>query len=115
ADNAAREATSTPVLASALLKIGEKSGQAATSACGSVALHAAGTDRIRHLIAPPAGVQGIAPGSGMLGIAAVLLITSVLVQLPYFKAVLDGCLLQKITPLPSGVAATLTASKDKRR
>ncbi len=93
ADNAAREATSTPVLASALLKIGEKSGQAATSACGSVALHAAGTDRIRHLIAPPAGVQGIAPVSGMLGIAAVLLITSVLVQLPYFKAVLDGCLL----------------------
>lgn len=93
ADNAGRAATSTPVLASALLKIGEKSGQAARPACGSVALHAAGTDRIRHLVAPPAGVQGIAPVSGMLGIAAVLLTTSVLVQLPYFKAVLDGCLL----------------------
>ena len=41
----------------------------------------------------PIGVQGIAPVSGMLGIAAVLT-TSVLVQLPYFKAVLDGCLLE---------------------
>src|SRR5699024_5407327 len=113
ADNAGRAATSTPVLASALLKIGEKSGQAARPACGSVALHAAGTDRIRHLIAPPAGVQGIAPVSGMLGIAAVLLTTNVLVQLPYFKAMLDGCLFKSINHLPGGVTAKLTASKDK--
>lgn len=94
ADNAAREATSTPVLASALLKIGEKSGPAVQhSTCGAVALHVAGPDRIRHLIHPPAGAKGMAPVAVMLALAGVLLISTITVHFPYIKAVLDGCML----------------------
>lgn len=94
ADNAAREQTSTPILASALLKIGEKSGPAALhAACGPVALHAAGIDRIRHLIAPPDGKQGMIPISTMLTVVGILFAGSLVVHLPYLQAVLEGCLL----------------------
>lgn len=93
ADNAAREHTSTPILASALLKIGEKSGPAMThGACGSVALHAAGIDRVRHLIAPPNGKRGVVAMTAMLMAAGILLVGSLVVHLPYVQAVLDGCL-----------------------
>lgn len=94
ADNAARAHTSTPILASALLKIGEKSGPAMLNgACGSVALHAAGIDRIRHLIAPLDGKQGAIPVSAMLTTVGILLAGSIVVVLPYLRAVLDGCLI----------------------
>ncbi|GAA2037752.1 M56 family metallopeptidase [Yaniella flava] len=94
ADNAAREQTSTPILASALLKIGEKSGPAAAhGTCGSVALHAAGIDRIRHLIAPPNGKHGAVAMTAMFTAVGILLAGSVIVHLPYLQAVLDGCLM----------------------
>lgn len=94
ADNAARRRTSTPILASALLKLGEKSGPAVKhDACAAVALHAAGTDRIRHLVAPPAGIQGLAPVSIIFSLTAIVLASSVIVHLPYLRAVLDGCLI----------------------
>ena len=94
ADNAARHRTSTPVMASALLKLGEKSGPSVIpAACGSVALHAAGLDRIRHLIEPPDAKRGVVPISAMLTVTGVLLAGSVVVHLPYARAVLDGCLL----------------------
>jgi len=94
ADNAARRRTSTPILASALLKLGEKTGPATKhDACAAVALHAAGTDRIRHLVAPPAGTQGLAPVSIIFSMAAIVLASSVIVHLPYLRAVLDGCLI----------------------
>lgn len=93
ADNVARQHTSTPVLASALLKIGEKPDPAITSdPYGSAALHAAGVDRIRHLVAPPDGKQGTLPISTMMTVVGVLLTGSVVVHLPYLQAVLDGCL-----------------------
>lgn len=94
ADNAARQRTSTPILASALLKLGEKSGPAVShDSSGAIALHAAGTDRIRHLVAPPAGTQGVASVSVIFSVTAIVLASSIAVHLPYLRAVLDGCLL----------------------
>lgn len=93
ADNVARHHTSTPILASALLKMGEKAGPSVVSGdCRSVALHAAGIDRIRHLIAPPDGKQGVASVSTILTVVGILLAGSAVVHLPYLQAVLDGCL-----------------------
>lgn len=94
ADNAAREQTSTPALASALLKIGQKPASSPEHpATSAVALHAAGTDRIRHLVAPPMGRRGLAPTAVILGAAGLLLASGVAVHLPYLGAVLGGCLL----------------------
>lgn len=94
ADNAARYRTSTPVMASALLKLGEKAGPGVThDPCGAVALHAAGVDRIRHLIAPPDGKDGITSVSAMVTVTGLLLAGSLVVHLPYLRAVLDGCLM----------------------
>lgn len=94
ADNAATSHTSISTLAGALLKIGEKSDLAVDSPTwGSVALHAAGLDRIRHLVQPPVGTKGVVPVATMLALGGLLLISSVAVQFPYLKAVLDGCLI----------------------
>lgn len=95
ADNAARRCTSTPILASALLKLGEKTMIAPGAAAGeSVALHAAGVDRIRHLVAPPKIRQGLVGLSVLTGSAVLLLAGSLSVHLPYIMAVLNGCLLR---------------------
>ena len=94
ADNAARHHTSTPILASALLKLGEKPAADAThNVGGATVLHAAGIDRIRHLVAPPSGKRGIASVSAMVTSVGILLTGSLVVHLPYVQAVLDGCLL----------------------
>ena len=94
ADNTARSRTSTPVLASALLKLGERSGPGvAHDACGAIALHAAGIDRIRHLVAPPNGKHGLASISTMVPVTGILLAGSLAVHLPYLNAILDGCLM----------------------
>lgn len=94
ADNAARQHTSTPIMASALLKLGEKSGPGVIhDECDAIALHAAGTDRIRHLIAPPNGKLGLASMSVMGTVTGILLTGSLVVHLPYLRAILDGCLL----------------------
>lgn len=93
ADNAARQHSGTETMASALLKIGEKGGPAtAQHAGGAVVLHAAGTDRIRHLIAPPNASRGAGPTAAMILTTAVVSISSLLVLLPYGQALLDGCL-----------------------
>lgn len=94
ADNTARCRTSTPVLASALLKLGERSGPGvAHDACGAIALHAAGVDRIRHLVAPPNGKHGLASISALVPVTGILLAGSIVVHLPYLNAILDGCLM----------------------
>lgn len=94
ADNVARQRTGTPVLASALLRLGEKSEPGAKhETFGAIALHAAGTDRIRHLVVPPRGASGVASVSIIFSITAIVLANSILVHLPYVKAVIDGCLL----------------------
>ena len=93
ADNAARDENGTAVMASALLKIGEKGGPTvAQHAGGAVVLHAAGTDRIRHLVAPPNASRGIGPMAAMMFTTIIVSISSVLVVLPYGQALLDGCL-----------------------
>ena len=94
ADNTARYRTSTPVLASALLKLGERSGPGvAHDTCGAIALHAAGVDRIRHLVAPPNGKHGLASISALVPVTGILLAGSIVVHLPYLNAILDGCLM----------------------
>lgn len=94
ADNAARQRSGTDVMASALLKIGEGGGPATDHAVGgAVALHVAGVDRIRHLIAPPNASGGIAPMIAM-GVTSLLMsLSTVLVLLPYWQAILDGCII----------------------
>lgn len=99
ADNAARSEVGTPALASALLKLGEKPkvadhfhGPADALAEAAVTLHAAGADRIRQLVAPTRGRLGMVPAVGILSLAAVLTISSVMVHVPYLQAVLAGCL-----------------------
>ena len=93
ADNAARQQSSTDVMASALLKIGEGSGPAVDQALGGgVALHVAGVERIQHLIAPPNASGGIVSMIGMVVAALAMSLSAVLVLLPYGQAILDGCI-----------------------
>lgn len=98
ADNAARAETGTAALASALLKIGEKpkvlqlADTAGDFSDSAVALHAAGPDRIRQLVAPPSGLLGMMPFAIMLGLAGLLMVSSIAVHVPYLQAVLAGCL-----------------------
>lgn len=94
ADNAARQCSGTDVVASALLKMGEKGGPAVEQQVGgSVALHAAGIDRVRHLIAPPDVSQGVLPTAAIALTTATVSVSSVLMLLPYWQAILDGCLI----------------------
>jgi Zn-dependent protease with chaperone function len=94
ADNAARQRSGTDAVASALLKIGEKGGPAAEQRVGgAVALHAAGIDRIRHLIAPPDASQGVWATAAIAVTTATLLVTSGFMLLPYWQAILAGCLI----------------------
>src|SRR5699024_8164481 len=53
ADDAARRHAGTPALASALLRLGEKQVTPALAGGRVNALHAAGTDRIQHLVGAP--------------------------------------------------------------
>lgn len=92
ADNAAQQVSSTDVMASALLKLGEHGGPTAEQSIGgAVALHAAGLDRIQHLIAPPDASGSIAPITA-IGLTTILVsLSTALVLLPYWQAILDGC------------------------
>lgn len=90
ADDAARRSAGTPALASALLAMGEKEPVGAVRGGMVSVLHAAGTDRIRHLVgAPQPGGTGsaILAGTVMLGLAAAVL----LIHLPYLLALVSGC------------------------
>lgn len=91
ADNAARTRTSTAVLASALLKIGEAPKQPDAAGLGSLALHAAGTDRIRQLVAPQHSASTAMAAATVCAAGLVLMAVSAAVHLPYAHAVLTGC------------------------
>lgn len=92
ADNTARGHAGTPALASALLKIGEAPKQkAAPAAPGSLALHAAGTDRIRQLVAPHHSPGATASTIAVFTAGLALMTVSAAVHLPYAHAVLSGC------------------------
>ncbi|PRB14132.1 M56 family metallopeptidase [Microbacterium sp. MYb62] len=92
ADDAARRRTGTPALASALLKLGEPPASS-TAVPGGVAgaLHAAGPDRIGHLVAPTKIGAAAAPAS-LLGAAGITLaVFTAAIHLPYLSVILDGC------------------------
>lgn len=91
ADDRARREAGTPALVSALVKLGERTHPAMPQHSCSVALHAAGPERIRHLVRPSAGLAGALPavviGAYLIGMAAL----AAAVHLPYVSAALTGC------------------------
>jgi len=89
ADNHASKQAGTPALASALLKLGET--PVMTPRAQHVVLHAAGIDRIRHLVSPPSAAKGLAPAALILLTMTGLLIVSTTIHLPYLQAVIAGC------------------------
>lgn len=91
ADNHARQVAGTTALVAALVKLGERGDHAPNSAVFTDALHAAGPDRIRHLVQPTVGASGAFPAVAIVTYIFVLAIISVAVQLPYTSAVLTGC------------------------
>lgn len=91
ADNTARGHAGTAVLASALLKIGETPKQPAPAVSEPLALHAAGTDRIRQLVAPQHSAGATASTVAVVTAGLALLAVSAAVHLPYAHAVLTGC------------------------
>lgn len=91
ADDAARRRAGTPALASALLRLGERDTTAPFGASSSEALHAAGPDRIRHLVLPPEA-GGRAPAVAVAVLLAGLAVVNVAVHLPLLLAAVGGCL-----------------------
>ncbi|WP_280415356.1 M56 family metallopeptidase [Nocardia carnea] len=94
ADNAARDHAGTPALASALLKLGTP-GSHLTAAPGTplagLLLHAAGPDRIGHLVSPTRARSAVFPAS-TLGIQLlVFAVVVVAVHGPYLYVLLSGC------------------------
>jgi len=93
ADEAARRCTGTPALASALLKLGAP--QAAVAAPDDTVvgmrLHAAGPDRVRHLVAPPRIGSALAPILALCVVAVGFASVTATVHGPYLSVVLNGC------------------------
>lgn len=94
ADDAARRQTGTPALAGALLKLGDPdrviAGPHARPALRPV-LHAAGPDRIGHLIRPSRVGPALLPAAA-LGLLVVAFSTAaVAVHGPYLSVLLTGC------------------------
>lgn len=98
ADNAARRHTGTPALAGALLKLGTpETGITLPTEDGldSPVLHAAGPDRIRHLVAPATtGVAALPTALLALQLSAFTVVAAA-IHGPYVYAALAGC------PLPA--------------
>ncbi|WP_280456803.1 M56 family metallopeptidase [Nocardia carnea] len=95
ADNAARGHAGTPALASALLKLGAP-GNHPTATPGEplsgLLLHAAGPDRIGHLVSPARARSAVLPAStlGLQLIAFAVVVAAV--HGPYMYVVLSGCI-----------------------
>lgn len=91
ADDRARREAGTPALVSALVKLGERTHPAMPQHSCPVALHAAGPERIRHLVRPSSGLAGALPAAviaaGLVGMAAL----AAAIHLPYVSAALTGC------------------------
>lgn len=91
ADDAARRDVGTPALASALLRLGERAEPAAFAGARLEMLHAAGPDRIRHLVCPPeAGGHG--PAAVVAALLTGLAVANTAVHLPLLLAAWGGCL-----------------------
>ena len=94
ADDAARRSVGTPALASALLKLGEPqagiTAQLDRHAVGTL-LHAAGPNRIGHLITPPSIRTAIAPIAALGAVATVFAVVTMAVHGPYLYVIAAGC------------------------
>ena len=94
ADDAARRRTGTTAVAGALLKLGNPLTSDAQKNLPSNAgflLHAAGPQRIRHLVAPVSARGGAGPAIATVVQLAVLASISGGVVLPYVTAAVNGC------------------------
>lgn len=94
ADAQARGHCGTPALAAALLRIGEhRHLPTAQLPIGSPVplLHAAGPDRIAHLVAPPTMRTAWMPMAALLGLTVALALSAALVHGPYLLVILRGC------------------------
>jgi len=86
ADRRAQDAAGTPAVVSALLALGER------QEVRSGALHMAGPERVRQLVAPVRGAAGAVPAAAMAAGLAALIGFAALVAAPYGHAVIAGCL-----------------------
>lgn len=96
ADDAARARSGTQSLASALLKLGDRPYSLDTTRQARTAglvLHAAGADRIRHLVAPETQQGGMGYAIAVVATIALMTTTSTAVHGNYAQAVLSGCTL----------------------
>lgn len=91
ADAAARTTAGTPALVSALLKLGERAHPAAPRLTGAAALHAAGPERIRQLVAPAGGLAGAVPAVVIGACLSGLAVAGAIVHVPYLSAAITGC------------------------
>lgn len=87
ADRAAQKAAGTTAVVSALLTLGER------SAVREGALHMAGPERVRQLVAPARGRAGALPTAVMISLVVVLAAVTALVFAPYSAALAVGCAL----------------------
>ncbi len=89
ADAAARRVTGTRALASALLKLGRP--QPVVAATNVAVLHAAGPERIRHLVAPAAARDGAAAGIALVTAFTAFALAVVAIVTPYVAVAVTGC------------------------
>lgn len=92
-DNRARRCTGTPALASALLKLAD-SHPALGSASAAAALHAAGPERIRQLVAPATIRSALLPVAAFGTMLAAFAVVTAAVHGPYLYVILTGCHLE---------------------
>lgn len=93
ADDAARRRAGTTALATALLKLGSSQPTTTHRAAAGAILHAAGADRIGHLVAPPRIRTAIAPMSALGATAFVLAAMAMTVHGAYISVIAAGCTL----------------------
>lgn len=91
ADDRARGRCGTPSLAGALLKIGEHRHRSPAAVGADPLLHAAGPDRIGHLVAPVAIRTAWLPMTAVIALAGALAVSAIIVHGPYLRVILSGC------------------------
>nr|WP_243752628.1 M56 family metallopeptidase [Leucobacter ruminantium] len=92
ADEAAKRKTGTTSLAGALLKLGQPgTPETSSPVVAHAALHAAGPERIRHLLGQPRPPASVALAAAALAYAFMLAAATIAVHWPYLLALLTGC------------------------
>lgn len=92
ADQAAREVSGTPAIASALLKLGRLVEHGLNAApAAPVALHAAGSERVRYLVGAPRERVASSLKVTLVAYAGLLLAAVAVVYWPYLVALVTGC------------------------